>query len=189
MRPTFFNSAITNTVEGFAKLNPRTVLSVCRPFSCEDAGEYSGCNHRWRKACTFLVCPIYDFNGSKCFVTSATQCPHSFQRGKNAERTVKFSPARLSIQMAPNCNWRNIRPLPAPPREHRAHIVNSDYAAERLSPLCEPIAHLSIEIGECKAADSALRGRADRRRFHKVGPQTLSVDRQIFHCHTISQPK
>jgi hypothetical protein len=83
--------------------------------------------------------------------------------------------------MAAHGDRRNVGALSLAPREHHAHVVDGDGAAQRLGPGAEPVTHLSVEIGQRQPADAAFRRASDRRRLHQVAPQTLWIDRQVAH--------
>jgi hypothetical protein len=65
------------------------------------------------------------------------------------------------------------------PREHRAHIVDGDRAAERFRAGLEPVADLTVEIGQCQPANAAFRRFADFRGLHDLVPEPLGIDREI----------
>jgi hypothetical protein len=62
--------------------------------------------------------------------------------------------------MAAERDRRHVRRAVAA-REHRAHVVDGDAAAELFGARLEPVAHLPVEIGQRQPADAALRGAAD----------------------------
>src|SRR5689334_18543561 len=66
-------------------------------------------------------------------------------------------------------------------REHRAHVVDGDAAAELLRPRLEPVPHLTIQVGKREPANSALWRSADGGSLHDLVPQPLSVDGEITH--------
>jgi hypothetical protein len=83
--------------------------------------------------------------------------------------------------MAAHGDRGNVGTLPRAPREHRAHVVDRDRAAERLGTRLEPVADLAVEIGQRQPADAALRRRTDAGGLHQVAPQALGVDAEVLH--------
>ena len=82
--------------------------------------------------------------------------------------------------MAAHGDRRHVGALARPPREHRAHVVDGDGAAEFLRPRLEPVAHLTVEIGQRQPADAALGRAADFGGLHQVVPQPLGIDGEVF---------
>ena len=91
------------------------------------------------------------------------------QRGEHAEHAVELAAGRLGVEMAADRDRRHVRRALAA-REHRAHVVDGDAAAERLGARLEPVAHLPVEIGQRQPADAALGGAADRGGLHRSRP-------------------
>ena len=79
--------------------------------------------------------------------------------------------------------------LARPAREHIAHVVDRDGAAERLALRLEPIAHLSVEVGQSQAANAAFRRRADLRGLHQAIPKPLGVDLEVLQGESSRWPR
>ena len=169
-------AAIADLVEGDAEGFAAAIGAGAGPVAAIDAGEHTGSDHRWREAGAFLVGPIDDFDWREGFIAGAMQRAQSLQRGEHAERAVEFAAGRLGVEMAPHGNRRNIGALTGTPREHRAHVVDGDHAAERLRLRLEPVAPLAVELGQRQPTDAAFRRRADLGGQHQVVPQPLRVD-------------
>ena len=157
------------------------VLALVRKGAGEGAGEYAGGDHRRGKARAFLVGPVDHLDRREGLVAGAMQRAQSLQRGEDAERAVKLAAGRLGVEMAADADRRDVGPLAFAPREHAAHVVDGDGAAERLRLRLEPVAYLAVEFGQRQPADAGLRRRADLGGQHQVVPQPLRVDAQVFH--------
>ena len=72
-------------------------------------------------------------------------------------------------------------PLALAPREHDAHVVGGDRAAQRLGRGSKPVAHLPVEVGQRQPADAALGRAADGGRLHQAAPQALRIGYQVAH--------
>ena len=83
--------------------------------------------------------------------------------------------------MTAHGDGRHVVTLAGPAREHAAHVVDGDGAAERFTARLEPVAHLAVELGQRQPADTALRRGADLGSLHQLVPQPLGIDGEVFH--------
>ena len=174
-------AAIADRVERRAEGRAGAVRAGVRPVALEHPGEHAGGDHGRREARALLVGPVHHLDrrvGLVAGLVAACAAPRARPARRARRRTC-----RRSAGCRDGCRSRSAarRPLPVAAREHRAHVVDGDAAAERLGARAEPVAHLPVEIGQRQPADAALRRAADRGGLHQLAPQPLGVDREIAH--------
>jgi hypothetical protein len=147
--------------------------------SCR-ASAQSRVNHRGREARALLVGPVDHLDRCVGLVARLHQRAQRFERTEHAEHAVELAAGRLGIEVAPHRDRRDVV-LARTAREHRAHVVDRHGAAERLAARLEPVAHLTVEIGQRQTADAALRRAADSGCLHQLAPQPLGIDAQVLH--------
>ena len=126
--------AIADFIERIAEVFAAAVGARRRPVAFIDAGEHAGRDHRRGKARAFLVGPVHHFDRREGLVAGANKRAQRFQRGQHAKRAVEFAAGRLRVEMAAHGDRRHVVALAGTAREHRAHVVDGDRAAERLAP-------------------------------------------------------
>ncbi len=112
-------------------------------------------------------------------VTSAMQGAQHGKPPQHTKDTIKFATRRLGVQVTANGNGRQAVILPGPTGELVAHGIMRDRATQFLAGAHEPVAHLPVFRRQGQAADATLGGATKPGRFHKVGPQVLSVNENI----------
>ena len=149
-------AAITDGVQRRGEGHAIAVLPGLRPVLLQHLRKHPGRHHRRRKARALFVGPVHHLDRRIGFVARFNQGAQRLQRRERAEHAVELSAGRLGVEMAAERDRRHVRRAVAA-REHRAHVVDGDVAAELFRPRLEPVAHLTIQIGEREPADAALR--------------------------------
>jgi len=181
MRAAGLRTAIADLIERVAELCAIAIRARRGVLTGEHAGEDARSQHRRRKARAFLVRPVHHLDRREGFIAGAHQGAHRFECRQYAQRAIELAAGRLRVEMTAERDRRNVRPRTLAPREHVAHVVDRDGAAERFRLRAKPVAHLPVEIGQRQPADAAFGCRADPRRLHQVAPEAFGIDGEVFH--------
>ena len=181
MRPASFWAPVADRLERRAERFAGTVPARHRPGAIERPREHARGSHGRREPRALLVGPVHHLDRRERLVAGLDEGAQRLERGEHAQHAVEFPPRRLGVEMAAERDRRHVG-LPRPPREHRAHVIDGDGAAELLRARLEPVAHLTVEIAQREPADAAFRRAADRGGLHQLAPQPLAVDFQILHA-------
>ncbi len=146
--------AIADRIQRRGEGHAIAVHTLLGPVLLDHLGEHARRHHRRGKARALLVGPVHHLDRRVGLVARLDQGAQRFERAQHAEHAVEFPAGRLGVEMAAERDRRHVRRALAP-REHRAHVVDGDAAAELLGARLEPVAHLprrdrSASAGRCR---------------------------------------